>query len=385
MKGKNDYIKPMASFSSDNKDGFYYVKNKDEVIAEFRWKTLGDDFIVSDVIDHRLPWFISKDFEDWIETRTIPKHRTFAKELLNSIGLNSNKDIIDYCKGLSLTDTFWIVKKDELSLKWNDVNLYSNEFSEVISKIAFIGGMHGQHFSTTSPELTTDGFLPKCWVKTSSGIYLKKGGTEGGYNTGMEPYSEVMASMILDYLDYNHATYTLEQFKGKTVSSCKLITDENNMMIPASRLIGFSSLTSVVDFCKDNNCLDDYYKILILDYLIVNSDRHLNNFSFILDSKSYEIKGMAPIYDNGAGMLSYFVINDKHMCIADYLEKYIPKLYNNYTREAYKALEHLGNKSNVSKLFNLELRVDSLGDLPIERIKYLEDFVSSRANKILSL
>lgn len=44
---------------------------------------------------------------------------------------------------------------------------------------------------TTSPELTTNGMLPKAWrFIQGDGIYLYKGGTFDAANTGNEPYSE---------------------------------------------------------------------------------------------------------------------------------------------------------------------------------------------------
>jgi hypothetical protein len=41
-----------------------------------------------------------------------------------------------------------------------------------------------------------------------------------------------------------------------------------------------------------------------LDYLIVNRDRHYNNFGFIRDAESLEWHGLAPIFDSGTSLWS---------------------------------------------------------------------------------
>ena len=50
----------------------------------------------------------------------------------------------------------------------------------MIEKIAFDGGMYGQHFSTTSPEFGTNGTYAKCWHREEDGkIYAVPYAVEG--------------------------------------------------------------------------------------------------------------------------------------------------------------------------------------------------------------
>ena len=39
--------------------------------------------------------------------------------------------------------------------------------------------------------------------------------------------------------------------------------------------------------------------MLCVDFLVANSDRHLNNFGILRDTKSLEWKSMAPVFDSG--------------------------------------------------------------------------------------
>ena len=59
------------------------------------------------------------------------------KFLYMNLSLNDTKGIIDVSKGLSLIDSYWIVQDE--NLKFSDYNLFDNDFSEVLSLIAFTG------------------------------------------------------------------------------------------------------------------------------------------------------------------------------------------------------------------------------------------------------
>ena len=65
---------------------------------------------------------------------------------------------------------------------------------------------------------------------------------------------------------------------------------------------------SYKDFIQRCNLLNievdevELSKMFILDYLIANDDRHLNNFGFIRDSDTIEWMGLSPIFDSGSAM-----------------------------------------------------------------------------------
>ena len=49
-------------------------------------------------------------------------------------------------------------------------------------------------------------------------------------------------------------------------------------------------------------------KMLAMDCIIANTDRHFNNFGFIRNSETLKWQGLAPIYDNGTSM--FYDISD---------------------------------------------------------------------------
>ena len=175
----------------------------------------------------------------WLERRVIPKNRAFVQEILKTLGLRTGdtKGIIDVCKGLSLNDSYWVVPEG-FSGRFKDFNLYENRFSEILSLVAYTGVAQSDAAFSTSPELTTDGMLPKAWrFIEGEGIFLYKGGTSGFANTGKEPYSEFYASQIADAMRLDAVYYDLENWKGMLASKCKLFTDIGTAFVPIGRVV----------------------------------------------------------------------------------------------------------------------------------------------------
>ncbi len=78
-----------------------------------------------------------------------------------------------------MNDSYWVVE-DEFDGKFENYNLYENNFSRTLALIAYTG--HGSSVArgfTSSPEFTTNGMLKKCWRRVDGKIYLYKGGTMG--------------------------------------------------------------------------------------------------------------------------------------------------------------------------------------------------------------
>ena len=105
---------------------------------------------------------------------------------------------------------------------------YENRFSEMLALVAYTGAGQSKQAFTTSPELITNGILPKaCRYIENDGIYLYKGGTCGASNAGREPYGEYYASQIAETMQLNAVRYDLENWKGITASKCALFTNKD--------------------------------------------------------------------------------------------------------------------------------------------------------------
>ena len=272
---------------------------------------------INDAKEHLLPLEMERTDSGvlkWLQKRVIPKNRAYVAEILKTFGLsiNDTKGIIDICKGLSLNDSYWVVPRD-FTGTFAQYNLYDNRFSEILSLVAYTGIGQSDAAFTTSPELTTNGMLPKAWrFIPGEGIYLYKGGTFGAANTGNEPYSEYYASQVAQAMGLNAVTYELENWKGITASRCKLFTDIDTAYIPIGRIVREGGLKACLDYYKElgEGPYEQVKSMLVFDAVIYNEDRHFGNFGVLRDNHSGEIIGAAPVFDNGLSLFNFAMPDD---------------------------------------------------------------------------
>ena len=272
---------------------------------------------INDAKKHLLPLEMERTDSGvlkWLQKRVIPKNRAYVAEILKTFGLsiNDTKGIIDICKGLSLNDSYWVVPRD-FTGTFAQYNLYENRFSEILSLVAYTGIGQSDAAFTTSPELTTNGMLPKAWrFIPGEGIYLYKGGTFGAANTGNEPYSEYYASQVAQAIGLNAVTYELENWKGITASRCKLFTDIDTAYIPIGRIVREGGLKACLDYYKElgEGPYEQVKSMLVFDAVIYNEDRHFGNFGVLRDNHSGEIIGAAPVFDNGLSLFNFAMPDD---------------------------------------------------------------------------
>ena len=175
----------------------------------------------------------------WLKRRTIPGNRAYVQNFLAKLGLNEKdtKGIIDFCKGLSLNDCYWVVEEN-FNGSFADNNLYDNRFSNVLSHIAFTGyGSFQKSSLRSSPEFTTNGMLAKCWRRVDGKIVLYKSGTEGFANSGNEPYCEYYAYQVAETMEINAVQYGLSKWKGRLCSTCELFTSKEYSFMPIGNIV----------------------------------------------------------------------------------------------------------------------------------------------------
>lgn len=371
--------KPMSLGVQPRGFGIYFIKNRDNIVGTFRWS---DDDVAELTENNGVPAHIAGDLNGWLESRTPPKHRAYMERLLDVCGLKTLKSIIDFSKGLSLNDCLWVTNNEEHS--WSNVNLFANEFSDVIARIAFDGGVHGVPFSTTSPEFGTDGMLPKCWVRKGNEILLYKGGTSGACNAGYEPLSEVLAHQVLERLGYSHVPYYLENFHGRRVSVCPLFTGEDRAYLPIYRVIQFSTLRGLLVGAKEHGFETQLAQQLVFDYLSFNTDRHAGNFGCLVDPNSFEVLSMAPIFDNGMSMMCLWNGDDDmdEYCLDKHKR---PALYDSYEEGAQRGKRILGRSHNVERLIDFEFDLTKIGDYSIDRVLAIQSWFQRRVRTFLEM
>ena len=324
----------------------------------------------------------------WLERRVIPKNRAFVDEILRTLKLsvNDTKGIIDICKGLSLNDSYWVVPYG-FERKFSDYNLFQNRFSEILSLVAYTGIGQSNAAFTTSPELTTNGMLPKAWrFIESDGICLYKGGTSSFANSGNEPYSEYYACQIAETMGLNIVHYDLENWKGILASKCRLFTDIDTSFISIGRIVRTGGLKAVLDYYDKlgKEFSEQLHSMLVFDAIIYNEDRHFGNFGVLRDNHTGRIIAPAPIFDNGLSLFNYAMSED----IAD-LDEYAKTRSPAYGNVSYETIckEVLGKiqMKQLRKLIGFRFKRHAHINLPEERLTAIEKHIGKRIKQLLEL
>lgn len=328
-------------------------------------------------------------FREWIEHRKAPKDRENIITLINykieKLKLDSNNfmNFIDLSYGLSLNDSYWIIPDDENIYKWEEYNLYNNEFNKKLGLIAL-----GQKEITDnmdekieiSPEYTTNGMMAKCWVATNNEIKLFK---KSSKSCNVEAMAEYYLCQIADIIGFDYTDYDIINYQNSIVSSCKLFTTEDIGYCPIGNFITSKEVITTkpdklikkIEGIVGSRFLQD---LMIFDSLIYNYDRHFGNYGVLINNNTGEILKPAPIFDNGNSILMLY--ND--------LPNRYSKVFANHNLGI--SFDILSNKfvqerhrEGLEKLKNFTFKKHQKYNLPNELLKEAEDFISKRAKTIL--
>ena len=324
----------------------------------------------------------------WLKHRTIPKNRAYVHNFLSKCGLNINRPmtIIKVSKGLSLNDCYWVVEEG-FEGTYDKFNLYDNRFSQVLALIAFTGYGSGIRTSLAScPEFTTNGMLPKCWRRKDGKILLYKGGTSGASNTGNEPYSEYYAAQVAKAIGVNAIEYGLSQWKGELCCFCELFTSKEYSFLPVGRVVTSGGMNAVREYYEKlgQNFVDALYDMIVLDAIIMNTDRHFGNFGFIIDNKTNEIVSPAPLFDHGNALLNFAGRDDLESdeSLTAYANTLVPCVYDDFIGTAKKVITPK-HREGLRKLLEFKFKKNSRYNLPDKRLKMLEKMIQTRAKALL--
>ena len=356
----------------------------------------------------------------WIQKRTIPKNRAYVNALLARCGLSINRpmSIIAVCKGLSLNDSYWVVE-DGFTGTFDQYNLYDNRFSRILGLIAFTGyGSSIRSSLVSTPELTTNGMLPKCWRRIDGKVKLYKGGTSGASNAGkvalpnlqfgkasltpqgqtadfqignlktapFEPYSEYYAAQVAEAMGINAIHYGLSKWKGQLCSTCELFTSRDVSFMPVGRLVTHGGFGAVKAFYEElgPEYLQALRDMVVFDAVIYNTDRHFGNFGFLIDNATNKIVAPAPLFDHGNSLFNFagaeFMSSPEKL--QEYADTLLPRAYEDYVETA-RSMMNDQNREQLRHLLGFRFKRHSHYNLPGEWLELIEGQLQKRAGTIL--
>ncbi len=243
----------------------------------------------------------------WWAGRSIPASRMGVADALEALGVSSTKQLITKCLGLSLSDHYWF-KPYGSSVAWEDVNFFDNAFSDDIGDVLFGINDKNDGFDFISPDNTSDGNLQKRWKIIDGKRCLLKSGSSP---YSQQPFNEVIATIIMNKLGIEHVQYTVTWIDDKPYSVCEDFVTKDTELIGAWRVLQLrpkanheNEYLHYVSLCKELgvDIVPALDRMIVLDYIIANEDRHFNNFGLLRDANTLEWVGAAPIFDSGTSL-----------------------------------------------------------------------------------
>ena len=257
-------------------------------------------------------------FHDWWKDRAIPKTRHGAKSALQKLGYSSTNSALVNNLALSLSDCYWIQPRGE-GLTWKDTNLFTNDFVDTFGEIT----INRDHVIDLRKETkfncaSSQGELQKKWCIAQDGRrYMIKGNYGDSYQQSLNevfatrlheqqgfsnytPYSLVQVQVDgniegLGCMSYDFCSENIECISAWELLQTVKIKQNESYYYPLKRVclgLGISE-QEFSDFM-------DYQ--IMTDYLMTNTDRHMNNIAIMRNPDTLEILGFAPIYDSGNSM-----------------------------------------------------------------------------------
>lgn len=261
-------------------------------------------------------------FIEWFEYRTVPVSREHLKEVLTMVGANSLEKLLFETYALSLADHYWVILAEDKcdNLCWEKLNYYTNNFSEDLGDM-FLGLGKKRPLSLMSPDSALAGVLKKKWKISGTDRYLVKGGTLPNWQ---EPFNEVFATLIAEELGMIHIPYDFYVTSENIYSICKNFLAIDEEIVPAyyvefikkkdNRVNRFDHY---VDCCcqlglNRADVVQTLEKMIVLDFLLLNVDRHLFNFGVIRNTNTLEIDRIVPNFDTGTALCYNYLNHHMH-------------------------------------------------------------------------
>lgn len=315
---------------------------------------------------------------EWWTDRAIPASRSGVRQALETLNVTDTKLLLTRCFGLSLSDQYWI-RPINAQIEWENVNFFDNAFSDDIGDALFGRTKKTNGFDFSSPDNTSDGCLKKRWKIIDGKRCLIKGGSNPFVQ---QPFNEVIASEIMARLSIPHVPYTAVWDGDEPYSVCEDFVTKDTELVSAWRIMqtqkksnSMSVYGHFVHCCGELGAPDVIPmldRMIVLDYIIANEDRHLNNFGLLRNADTLEWLGFAPIFDSGSSLgydklASQISVSRGIECkpFKKHHDEQL-KLVTDFTWIDFSRLSDVGDR--IREVFSSEQTVERVGEKRIDAI-----------------
>lgn len=263
----------------------------------------------------------------WFMRRSIPGYRVGLAQFLNKLSVAHPMDLIEYTHAVSLSDTYWLKKENE-ECTWETVNFFHHSYAQNAFGKAMFSSFNEKADEKVcyTPNNNTAGFHRKAWMKRDGQFYLLKGGYPF-YQ--MEPVNEWLTSQLAHTIGANSLPYETEVYENALVSVCPCFTDENTDLVTAEMILmecnkkeNDNDLSLYVEELKKHGIHDTESRLsdqMVLDYIMMNTDRHAQNMGVLVDANTLVWKETAPVFDTGTSLAC--LVEDSEILSSDRLEE----------------------------------------------------------------
>jgi hypothetical protein len=244
----------------------------------------------------RAPLFIKRtqNIEAFLAGRVLDQQRPNSRLLKKVLSLkeSDNAFLALYSYGASLTDDYWFRPRG-CKKHYRDIAFQNDAYANVALKgtIEFLPRHH-----SPSPQLSLGGSYEKCWKRIDDDWWIIKKGTPE------ERFSEYFVYLLGKACHFPMAEYQLDRenirsknfAEGVNFEPAKSLMDDNDDYEDCFHTI--FELSPVF--------AEQYLRIIWLDSLVNNVDRHTENFGFLRSQDKGKILSLAPNFDNNAALIA---------------------------------------------------------------------------------
>ncbi len=281
-----------------------------EILSENTLVAVWKDKRLTVIREDLLPQYLKRvpEADLWLATRAIDSHRAHSRILKKALRMKERDDVATVLRanGVTITDNYW-VRGIGSALTYEQVRFDADYFkkmsSKAIAKLSLLGSSRSFNYvaeksGAPAAELTNVGSFEKCWKNIDGKWWLFKAANHN------EAFSEVFISKLCGLLQIPCAVY---EPAGKGLVKTLDFTDGKTNFEPALAFMGENEdyedvLTELKELCP--SAIPDYIRIIFLDALVFNPDRHTANFGLLRDKKTGQYLSLSPCFDHNMALIS---------------------------------------------------------------------------------
>lgn len=322
-------------------------------------------------------------FRDWLSRRVISisignyKQLSTYFQIAQNDGLIYKSDIALKCRAISIEDAYWVKYENE-DKKWEEVSPYKNHFEDIVN-IALSESIPGVTGDLSNPNISIHGTFRKALKRDNNGgsglILMKMGKTPDDVNAKVEWLTSRLAKFVstLEFSQVEYLSHEIEvDDRDRFITVCDSYYVEGYSVVSAFDMYQYLGKEGFRDWIHSSELLlTNFANMIVWDYLMANTDRHLDNYAYYMSNATGEIIDVVPLYDMNYSFISDICGKSINDCLCQALNdgRSIKKVVYEYAK--YSNILIKDREGFLSKINSEMPEILSNGFL-LERISYLE-------------